>query len=232
MALTETAEVILSQRPDRLIMVVEGLDPRDARRCANQALKLARRNAPKMSGESAKRMTAAYGHGYFGIKFQDPYVWFQENGIKAFTMKNIEGKTIPMWIDDPTGVERTKNPKAKTRTTASGKQQVLIFRKVAKKGQRKVVMRKGPGGVERATSVPMSFPGAPGRIHHREASKPYTTPGRTPGAIARGNGGVRWRHPGLAPRFFINNALSIAAQQNAILPIRVYATDGYTGVPR
>lgn len=232
MALLETAEVILVPQPDRLIMVVQGLDPRDARRLANQALALARRSAPKMSGEGAKRMSAAYGHNYFGLKFQDPYMWFQENGIKSFTMKSLQGKTIPMWVDDPTGQERTKNPKAKTRTTASGKTQVLIFRKAAMQGQRKKVSRKGPGGIERMVDVPASFPGAPGRIGRREAAKPYTTAGRVAGAIAKNNSGVRWRHPGLQPRFFMNNALTVAAQQNAILPVRVYATNGTIGVPR
>lgn len=232
MALTETAEVILSTRPDRIIMVVEGLTPQDARRCANQALRLAKRNAPKMSGAGAERMSPAYGNQYFGIKFQDSYMWFQENGIKAFTMNSLQGKTIPMWVDDPTGKERTSNPKAKTRITQSGKTQVLIFRKVAMKGQRKTVLRPGPGGMQTSHSVPASFPGAPGRISRREAANPHTTAGRRGGAIAEGNGGVRWRHPGLAPRFFMNNALTLAAQQNGILPIRVYVTDQHTGVPR
>lgn len=232
MALLETAEVILSQRPDRLVMVVPGLHPRDARRMATQALRQTRRTMPKMTGDSAKRMTAVYGQDYFGVKFQDSYVWFQENGIRSFTMNNLQGKTIPMWIDDPSGMERSKNPKAKTRTTASGKTQVLIFRKVAMKGQRKSVVRKGPKGIERKVDVPMSYPGAPGRIAHREASQPHTTPGRKPGAIAKNNIGVRWRHPGLQPRLFMNHALTVAAQQNGVLPVRVYATDGGIGVPR
>lgn len=165
-----------------------------------------------------------------GMGSHNSYVWFQENGIKAFTMNNLQGKTIPMWIDDPTGQERGKNPKAKTRTTASGKTQVLIFRKAAVKGQRKTVTRRGPGGVTRQVDVPMSYPGAPGRIGVREASKPHTTPGKVAGAIARGNSGVRWRHPGLSPRFFLNNALTMAAQNAGILPIRIYVTDGHTKV--
>lgn len=230
MPVTETAEVILSPRPDRLIMTVEGLDARDARRCANQALRIARQNAPKLSGDSAKRMSTVYGIGFFGIKFQDSYVWFQENGIKPFTMKSLAGKTIPMWVDDRDGSLRAKNPKIKTRVTESGKQQVLIFRKAAQQGERKMVTRKGRGGRMETVSVPRSYPGAPGRISGREAPNPRTTVGRVGGAIARGNGGVRWRHPGLTPRYFLNNALTIAAQQNAILPIRVYATDARTRV--
>lgn len=231
MALTETAEVILSQRPDRLVMTVEGLDVDTARVCAFTALEIAQKNAPKMSGDGAKRMSTVYGNGFFGIKFQDSYMWFQENGIKAFTMKNLQGKTIPMWVDDRDGKIRADNPKVETRVTASGKTQVKIFRKVAMQGERKTVTRKArKGGGMETVSVPRSYPGAPGRIGVREAASPRTTVGRVGGAIARGNSGVRWRHPGLSPRFFINNALTVAAQQNAILPIRVYATDARTRV--
>lgn len=231
MALTETAEVILSQRPDRLVMTVEGMDTATAKFCARTALVLARKNAPKMSGESAKRMGTVYGEGFFGLTFQDPYVWFQENGIKSFTMNSLQGKVIPMWIDDQTGIERTKNPKLKTRTTASGKVQVLIFRKAAMQGQRKMVTRKAKrGGGTETVSVPRSYPGAPGRIAVREAKAPMTTPGRVAGAIARGNVGVRWRHPGLSPRFFLNNAITMAAQEAGVLPIRIYVTDGNTRV--
>lgn len=232
MALTETAEVVLSQRPDRIIMTVEGLSVVDARRAASQALRIARTNAPKMSGDGAKRMSTVYGEGFFGIKFQDPYMWFQENGIRAFTMKNIEGKTIPMWVDDTSGELRAKNPNIKTKINANGEQKVLIFRKVAMKGARKTVTRKarGGGGKMETVSVPRSYPGAPGRISVRQAKAPMTTPGKVAGAIAQGNGGVRWRHPGLSPRFFMNNAITVAAQQNAILPIRVYVTDARTRV--
>jgi hypothetical protein len=183
-----------------------------------------------MSGDGAKRLTPVYGLGFFGIKWQDSWMWFQENGIKAFTMRSLQGKTIPMWIDDASGQERAKNPRAKTRTTASGKVQVLIFRRAAMQGERRQVTKKGPGGTLVSKSVPASFPGAPGRISVRESAKPYTTQGRVAGAIARGNGGVRWRHPGLSPRFFMNNALTIAAQENGVLPIRVYATDARTRV--
>jgi hypothetical protein len=222
MALTETAEVILSPHPDRLIMTVEGLDPQTARRCANQAVRLAQKNAPKMTGEGAKRMTPVYGIGFFGVRFQDSYMWFQENGIRAFTMNNLQGKTIPMWVDDSDGKIQARNPKVKKRTTASGKQQVLIFRKAAMQGERKTVTRKARrGGGMETVSVPRSYPGAPGRISVRESARPHTTPGRVAGAIARGNSGVRWRHPGLSPRYFVNNG---------ILPIRLYASDAHTKV--
>jgi hypothetical protein len=45
------------------------------------------------------------------------------------------------------------------------------------------------------------------------------------GAVARGNVGTRWRHPGLAPRKFLNHSMALAAQQGGINPVRVYAAD-------
>ena len=233
MALTETAEVILSQRPDRLVMTVEGMDVATAKFCARTALATARKNAPKMSGDSAKRMGTVYGEGFFGITFQDPYIWFQENGIKSFTMNNLQGKLIPMWVDDRDGKLRAadRKGKLKIRTTASGKVQVLIFRKAAVKGERKMVTRPARrGGGTETVSVPRSYPGAPGRIGVRQAPAPMTTPGKVGGTIAGGNVGVRWRHPGLSPRFFLNNAITMAAQQAGVLPIRIYVTDGNTKV--
>jgi len=199
-ALIETQEMIISPHPDRLIMLVGGLSGSRARNLANAAVREARRVMPKLSGQSASRLFPLYGSGYFGIGWLDGYTWFQEQGIRPFTMFALKGKVIPMWVDDPTGTEREKNPKARTRVTLSGKTQVLIFRKA-------------------------TDPGAPGRISRREAGQPWTTPGRRPGAIARGNVGVRWRHPGLAPRKFLNHALSLAAQRGGIEPNRIYAAD-------
>lgn len=220
----------LSQTPDRVIMVVKGLHPKRARNIANEAVRMARRNAPKMSGDGARRLQPIYGPGWFGIYFPDPYMWFQDHGIRPFTMNSLEGKTIPMWIDDPTGTERAKNPKAKTRTTASGKTQILIFRKVAKKGQRVIKTRRDPiTKIKRIVEDrPASYPGAPGRIAQREAGSPHTTPGRVAGAVSRGNVGVRWRHPGLAPRLFLNHGMTMAAQKAGILPVRIYIADGST----
>lgn len=226
MPLLETPEYRLVERPDRLLMPIPGLEIGDARRMANQAVREARRKMPKATGYGASRISPAYGQGYFGVKWQDSYVWFQENGINPFTMTSLAGKTIPMWIDDPTGEERAKNPKARTRVTQSGKSQVLIFRRVAQIGQRKTVRKVNRRTGEVTTNdVPMSYPGAPGRIGIREAGGGMTAPGRVAGAIARGNVGVRWRHPGLAPRMFMNNALTLTAQWNGFLPVRVYATD-------
>jgi hypothetical protein len=199
-ALVETQEMVISANPDRLIMRVEGLSGSRARTLANAAVREARRVMPKLSGHASSRLFPLYGAGYFGIGWQDSYVWFQEQGIRSFTMFALAGKTIPMWVDDPTGTEREKNPKAKTRMTLSGKVQVLIFRKA-------------------------TAPGAPGRIAKRETSRPFTSQGRVAGAIAKGNVGVKWRHPGLAPRRFLNHAVSLAAEQGGIAPRRIYAAD-------
>jgi len=124
-------------------------------------------------------------------------------------MKSLQGRTVPMWVDDPSGKERAANPKAKVRTTAGGKTQVLIFRKVAYIGQRKKVKRK-IHGVMKEVSVPRSYPGAPGRIVTRELLAPLTTEGKKAGQIAKGNVGVRWYFPGLNGRYFLEHAVVTA----------------------
>ena len=224
-ALTETQEMVISANPDRMIMRVDGLSGSRARSLANAAVREARRVMPKLSGQAASRLFPLYGTGFFGVVWQDSYVWFQERGIQPFTMFSLAGKVIPMWVDDPTGTEREKNPHAKTRVTLSGKIQVLIFRKAAMPGATKTTRKKVAGGTYEERTVPASYPGAPGRIARREANTPFTTPGRVAGQIARGNIGVRWRHPGLAPRRFLNHALSLAAEQGGITPQRIYAAD-------
>jgi hypothetical protein len=225
--LLETAELRIAENPDRIIMVVPKMTPGRARSCALAAVRECRRKMPKMSGSSAARLQPIYGKGYFGIWWADSYVFFQDHGIRPFTMRNLAGKTIPMWINDPTGQERAKNPKAKVRVTMSGKTQVLIFRKVANIGQRITKYGKDRQGNRVVISdKPASYPGAPGRIANREASAPWTRNGKQGGQISRGNVGVRWRHPGIEPRLFLNNAVTLAAQWNGILPTRVYLADG------
>lgn len=223
----ETQEMRLAESPDRIIMLVKGLSPGRARSAALSAVREARRKMPKMSGGSAARLQPLYGKGYFGIWWADSYVFFQDHGIRPFTMRSLAGKTIPMWIDDPTGQERAKNPKAKVRVTMSGKTQILIFRKAANIGQRVTKYGKDPvtGARIVVSDRPASYPGAPGRIGVREAANPRTRAGKRGGQIARGNVGVRWRHPGIAPRLFLNNAVTLAAQWNGILPTRVYLAD-------
>lgn len=225
--LLSTAEVVDSPSPDRIIMLVDSLPKAQAYEMAVAAVAEARSKMPKMSGDSAKRLEPIYDEGVFGIYFPDNYVWFQDHGIRAFTMNSLQGKTIPMWIDDPTGQEKVKNPKAKTRVTESGKQQVLIFRKVAMKGTRvrKWVVDKKTGK-RVLVDKPGSYPGAPGRINRRQIGGATDSSGnKIGGQIAAGNSGVKWRHPGLAPRLFLNNALTIVAQKSGVLPIRVYVTD-------
>lgn len=223
--LLETQEMVISPHPDRLVMMVDGLGGPRARNMANTAVREARRVMPKLTGRSASRLFPLYGSGFFGLGWADQWVWFQEQGIRPFTMFSLAGKTIPMWVDDPTGTEREKNPRAQTRITLSGKTQVLIFRRAAMPGQRITKRRKVADGTWEDYSAPASYPGAPGRIGKRETGRPMTAPGRIPGAIARGNVGVRWRHPGLAPRRFLNHAMSLAAMQGGIVPERIYAAD-------
>ena len=223
--LLETQEMVVSSRPDRLIMMVPGLKGGRARSMANTAVREARRVMPKLTGRAASRLFPLYGAGYFGLGWADSYVWFQEQGIAPATMFTLAGKTIPMWVDDPTGAEREKNPKAQIRTTMSGKTQVLIFRKAAEQGATKTVRRKVADGQYEEYQVPAAYPGAPGNITRRQAGQPNTTAGRRGGQIAPGNVGVRWRHPGLAPRLFLNHAMTLAAQQGGIIPTRIYAAD-------
>ncbi len=180
-----------------------------ARSLSNVAVRQAQALAPKLTGDSARRIKAFYGPGYFGIKFADSYLWVQNSGSKPFTMKSLAGKVIPMWIDDPLGKEARANPKAKTRVTVSGRRQVLIFRKAAKMGARKkVAQRDSRGRLVRWRDVPASYPGAPGRIARREASS-----GRIASHAPSGHSGVRWRHPGIQGRHFMDEAVSRVAYQ-------------------
>lgn len=207
--------------PTMLFVSLPGLRPTEARLMAEMATRTAVRLAPKLSGASSARFRPVFGPGFYGITWNDPHVWFQNAGIRPFTNRALAGKTIPMWIDDPTGAERAKNPQAKTRITESGKTQVLIFRRAAPLGARKRVIRNGV-----ARDVPASYPGAPGRIAMREARQPNTTPGRVAGRIAQANVGVRWRHPGLEPRSFLNQGIMAAAQGAGVVvtPSMIKAT--------
>lgn len=211
--------------PDRMVMALDGINRRDCRILAIEALSRARLNAPKLSGTSARRMEAIWGTGWIGIRWLDQQVWFQERGVRPFTMTKLAGKLIPMWIDDPTGRERKANPKAKTRVTASGRTQVLIFRKAARIGARRNIKRK-----DAWVNVPASYPGAPGRIALREAPAPHTQVGKVGGRIAAGNIGVRWRHPGLHPRQFLEGGLREAAYAHGLVPGPIHAvTESWRG---
>ncbi len=206
--------------PMKIHAKVQHLHYDDGRRVAIYAARLAQKNAPKLTGASAKKIVPVYGHNFFGVAWEDSYMWYQEQGIKPFTMTALSGKTIPMWIPDPTGTERQKNPKAQTRVTKSGVTQVLIFRKVGTKGDKK--RKKNSDGTYR--DVPnLNYPGAPGRIALRQAARPFTTPGKLGGTIAPGNVGVRWRHPGLSPRRFLLHGVQQAALAFHIIPDSIVA---------
>jgi len=179
---------------------------------AMEAVAIARRNMPKFTGQRSRELRPIWGAGFFGIMWDSPEIWYQEVGIRPFTMTKLAGKTIPMWIKDPTGVERQKNPKAETRVGEDGVVRVLIFRRAARQGQRKTVVRGG-----RTVDVPASYPGAPGRIGVREIGRGMTRDGKVAGRIAGGldparrNVGVRWRHPGLTGRSFLFRGMTQAA---------------------
>jgi hypothetical protein len=218
---SEQARLLGSLRPTRLLPKL---------RHENRYMRARRERrvvAVRDVGERMVMLLETSEHTYIseGMASHNSYVWFQEQGIRPFTMFALAGKVIPMWVDDPTGTERQKNPKAQVRTTLSGKTQVLIFRRAAMPGETRRVRRKIANGTYQEYTVTASYPGAPGRIGRRETGQPDTTPGRRGGAIAKGNIGVRWRHPGLSPRQFLNHAMTLAAEQAGIVPTRIYAAD-------
>ena len=194
---------------DRLYMrFPEPLTEEIGQMAAEEALRVARAKMPRLSGVSAGRLFPIWGKDFFGIGWKDNYVWFQEMGIRPFVMRSLEGKTVPMWVEDTDGSLRRNDPNIKQKTAADGRTLVLIFRRAAKRGERKTVKRM-VRGVEREVSVPRSYPGAPGRINRRGEGAPR---GRKGGQIIVGNVGVRWRHPGLASRFFIHDGLLWASR--------------------
>lgn len=213
-------ETIIEQaqhtQPTRMWVEVPLLSENQARPMAQDAVTIARRNMPKFTGVLARELEPISGDGYFGIRWTSPAVWYQEVGIRGFTMRSLQG-AIPMWVKDPTGQERRKNPRAKTKMGEDGTMRVLIFRWASRQGQRKTVIRNGT-----PVSVPRSWPGAPGRINVREASAPLTRTGKVGGQIAgglgatRGNVGVRWRHPGLVARSFMYRGLVQSARAGGI----------------
>ena len=199
----------------RMVAYVDGLDPTRARVVAIRAVDLARVVAPKMSGQSSRRFAPIFDEGVYGISWMDPYVYFQEVGTRPFTMRNLAGKTIPMWVNDPTGEEYAKNPKAKRRTTADGRVQVLIFRHASHPGERKLRSEPPPPRM-----VPRSWPGAPGRINKRHSAT---------GQILPTNVGVRWRHPGLDARNFLHRGIEAAGEEFNLTIIDIEALDQIEG---
>lgn len=220
-------EIRVADHPDRLIVVSAGLSAARAQTIAREAVRLARLASPKITGGGARRLQPVYGKGVAGIRWADAYMFYIDHGTQPFTMKSLAGKIIPMWVEDPGGFERQRNPKAKVRTTLDGRVQVLIFRRAASLGQRiaRTKLDKATGLRIVIEDRPASYPGAPGRINRREAASPWTTPGKSGGAIATGNGGVRWRHPGIVGRQFMNHGLTIATQRGGLVASRAYLAD-------
>jgi hypothetical protein len=201
--------------PDRMIVIMEDVDdPIVMETLANEAVELAKELLPKITGGLARSLSPVFGTNFWGIYFPDRRAWFLEKGTNPFTMKSLAGKTIPMWIDDPDGeVAKSEGPKARTRVTVDGRRQTLIFRHAAPIGSRKMVFRNGQW-----ISVPRSYPGAPGRIANRSGN----------GRISAGNVGVRWRHPGIGPRFYLNRSIEEVAYRYGIFPDMVWLIDAAT----
>jgi len=208
-------ERMMTRIPDRMIVVMEDMnDIAYMKYLAEQALSAAQARMPKITGNLARSLSVVFGSNFWGIYFPDKKAWFLEQGTKPFTMNNLAGKTIPMWINDPNGeLARQQGRKAKTRVTVDGRKQTLIFRKAANKGERKVAMRRG-----RLTNVPRSYPGAPGRIGTRSQN----------GRIAAGNVGVRWRHPGIQGRAYMNEAIEDTADIYGLDVDQVWLIDAAT----
>ena len=209
---------------DRLYMrVPSGYDPAELKLAGENAVYIAQGLAPRLTGASSGRLVAVSGDDYFGILWLDNYVWFQEMGINPFLMNSLQGKTIPMWVEDTDGSLARKNPSIKRRTTIDGRNQVLIFRKVAKKGERKTVKRR-IAGIDQYVSTPRSYPGAPGRINKRVPGTPLSK-GGVGGQIARGNVGVRWRHPGLGAKMFMHQGLLRSAREVGLPQGPIYVAE-------
>lgn len=206
----------MSNLPSALYVMVPSLSLAQAKVMAGEVARDSRLRAPKLTGRGAAGIRPYYGPGFFGVMFDRDYMWYQEHGTRPFTMTRLAGHTIPMWISDPTGTERAKNPRAKTRRTASGVVQVLIFRRAARHGERKINAQ--------GRSVPKSYPGAPGRIVRRtvvETAQGQRNTGRIAKLTSSPHSGVRWRNPGLAPRHFMEQSIREAATRYGIGQYRI-----------
>lgn len=134
-----------------------------ARRLAQDAVILARLKAEEQMNITPATLSALYPiankDGSFGIGIEPRayYLYFQDRGIRPFTMYELEGRTIPIRLPNGT----------------------VIFRKAKNVGK-------------------------PGRIKDRDEK----------GRIMKGNVGVKWRHPGLPPKNFIEWGIEESIRQN------------------
>lgn len=181
--------------PLAMFAAVDALPAASALSLATRAAQVARLRVPRVTGAGAGSLRPYWGEGFFGVRWSAPYLWYPEAGTRPRTMRSLAGKTVPMWVGDEDGALRRADPKIRTRTTEDGRRQVLIFRRAAQVGQRKTVRRR-VAGRQVTTSVPASYPGAPGRIGQRQA-----------GRVATGNVGVRWRYPGTAAAWHVKSAI-------------------------
>lgn len=220
-AIRNTGRII----PNRLYVLAPGRNRDQCEMLAKQSAEFVRAVTPKLSGRAASGIKPYWGVGWFGIKWDRPYLWWQESGTNPFTMNKLAGKVIPMWIDDPLGNEARANPKAKTRITINGRKQVLIFRRAAKPGQRrKVAVRDGNGRLLRYRDAPASFPGAPGRIQRTSYHDVRgTNTGRIARLVPRPHMGVRWRNPGVVGREFMQHGLQQVARMAEVQDPTIYA---------
>jgi hypothetical protein len=205
----------MTQTPDRMIYLMEDTyDTTYMEMLANAMLEAVKDRIPKITGSLARSVEPVFGPNFWGIYFPDKRMWYLERGTSPFLMRSLAGKTIPMWVDDSDGsIAKKAGRKAKTRISVDGRAQTLIFRRVAKPGERKEVRRNG-----RLINVPRSYPGAPGRIRNRVSS----------GRIAAGNVGVRWRHPGIRAREYMNQAMEDTAEIFGIDNGQVFLIDAAT----
>lgn len=214
------------ESPRQAVMGIPGLAVTDARDAAVRATVLARQYMPRATGGSAGTLSAIWGVGWFGVEWTHDSIWYQESGIRPFTMRSLAGKTIPMWVKDRDGEHRRKNPSIETRVREdTGETEVKIFRRAANRGQRKMAWRQRGGRMVRV-DVPMSYPGAPGRIAVNRSrgimrAGDVNPDAPNPGEIARGNVGVRWRHPGLDAGRHIMRGLSDAADEMGLTTTQV-----------
>lgn len=149
--------------PTTMIAVVPDLDPFSSMLMAERAVAAARFAMPR-GWSVKKRITPVYGEGYFGVAWQDAYLWYQERGIKAFTMRSLKGKTIPMWVRDFDGKLAAANPKIQRRREEDGSEKVLIFRKATNPGQRgRIAKRDEKGRIQKGNiGVKWRHPGLEG----------------------------------------------------------------------
>ena len=153
-----------------MITLVEGLDSYSARIMGRQAVKSSKKNMPKYWTARNKLLSVA-GDGFFGVAWQDSYLWYQERGIKAFTMNSLKGKTIPMWVTDDDGSLRRQNPKIETKTDGEGYLRVLIFRRASKPGAPgRINVRRKNGQIGKGNvGVKWRHPGFVGRNYIYDA---------------------------------------------------------------